>query len=898
LNSNVWADICHSIPSSGGREDSLGARANHWCPSNALMQPSDAVMQLLPGPDGEEGSDHESDHESDDAPLYMLNVQVISATELEEPGYQFGDLTRRIFGSCRLNRVYVEVRLGSQVDTTSKVTKESRNSFTFASEPLKLIYRGDEQLGVRVRDNRGMQLGGDPVVGEGSVPLSIDHRDGRQPPQVVHLRPGGRLKIQLGMQALAAEQADDALASAASAKFCNRAALQPWKEEYASLPNLDSKKRRKVVKFGEKAAVDPDEMKQSAVGKYKNCALVMRAGVPDSWKDFAWYHCSGAAAWSKKLEKESSTLASKYERDMLATFGDYVPQAFAGGVQGEAPLFNQGITQLRSCHMVLEEEWPHLVKMLTPDGFNKAKRILWTLNTEWSKADCCPWIPPMVLAILTFSSEHDAYAALHCLLKRSWRNEKTTDIKARIFLFCTREQFCRVVQQFVARMRRDGGRPKDILDQLRSKGANENSLIAKMLCDCLASVLPARAFLRLLGSVMIGGWKVVARYLAALLHAVSPALSDCRDGASAEHKIIEDLAEHAKSLTGGELDKFVNAAFKPDMQSRHDPYEKFEGDVPGISSDAITAANLAWPRGAMSSWIDPEMFNLLELSSLISLWSGPLPLQVRDCRLQLVFAPAKHGYTLEALASKCEDYGEAPMLLLVAASPDIVLGAYSPCPFQRTHQVGYAEQPGVDLADSFVFVAPRAPDREERRIDPTRADRALTLQEYAVEHKEDGLHDDQLRAHWGALERSSEHDMPKDMEIRTRSALKHYLWTDANKMLFHFGRETLMFGGPNPAISFDESLNKSTSHFCATFGSPPLSDLGVLGRGKSVRVGGRTGKIIIEDDSELPFKVAFNDGQVPEADWFRRGDLEALESAEDESFTFRPSCLEVFAFVD
>mmetsp|Transcript_124718 Transcript_124718/g.216169 ORF Transcript_124718/g.216169 Transcript_124718/m.216169 type:complete len:589 (+) Transcript_124718:107-1873(+) len=50
--------------------------------------------------------------------------------------------------------------------------------------------------------------------------------------------------------------------------------------------------------------------------------------------------------------------------------------------------------------------------------------------------------------------------------------------------------------------------------------------------------------------------------------------------------------------------------------------------------------------------------------------------------------------------------------------------------------------------------------------------------------------------------------------------------------------------------------------------------------GQSVRVGSRTGTIVQKDDSYLPFKVAFNDDQLPVADWVCS--VELLDSAAKE----------------
>mmetsp|Transcript_109712 Transcript_109712/g.211006 ORF Transcript_109712/g.211006 Transcript_109712/m.211006 type:complete len:613 (-) Transcript_109712:132-1970(-) len=61
--------------------------------------------------------------------------------------------------------------------------------------------------------------------------------------------------------------------------------------------------------------------------------------------------------------------------------------------------------------------------------------------------------------------------------------------------------------------------------------------------------------------------------------------------------------------------------------------------------------------------------------------------------------------------------------------------------------------------------------------------------------------------------------------------------------------------------------------------------------GKPVMVRSRTGKIIIEDDSELPYKVVFDDGQFPKADWVKHEDTEVLHFAQETASAFDPAKL-------
>mmetsp|Transcript_10919 Transcript_10919/g.18593 ORF Transcript_10919/g.18593 Transcript_10919/m.18593 type:complete len:193 (+) Transcript_10919:302-880(+) len=73
-----------------------------------------------------------------------------------------------------------------------------------------------------------------------------------------------------------------------------------------------------------------------------------------------------------------------------------------------------------------------------------------------------------------------------------------------------------------------------------------------------------------------------------------------------------------------------------------------------------------------------------------------------------------------------------------------------------------------------------------------------------------------------------------------------------------------------PAAAAEPSL-KEPARLRPLLGSPPK-----MGSPVRVTASGRVGKVIAEDDSDLPYKVQFEDGAMPQADWFTKGSVEAL----------------------
>jgi len=121
---------------------------------------------------------------------YELLVQVLSASDLGPPEYRLGDITVGLFGGTAslLSAVYVELAMVADGQPLSSITSDSKLKRTacaqnprnqcsvgFLDEKTLLAYpTSGGTLMLRVRDERSIQasIRGDPLIGEGSLPLS------------------------------------------------------------------------------------------------------------------------------------------------------------------------------------------------------------------------------------------------------------------------------------------------------------------------------------------------------------------------------------------------------------------------------------------------------------------------------------------------------------------------------------------------------------------------------------------------------------------------------------------------------------------------------------------------------------------------------------------------------
>lgn len=137
---------------------------------------------------------------------YEVRVEVASASEVGDPEYRIGDIAIGALGKNALN-AYVEVALGAGSQKTTVGTACSRD-VDFSGEEMVFAFAGEPAITVKLWDKRTVQaaMRGDPLIGEGSLLLPSELRDGRQQTDVVDLarngKPMGSVQLRYRMVAL------------------------------------------------------------------------------------------------------------------------------------------------------------------------------------------------------------------------------------------------------------------------------------------------------------------------------------------------------------------------------------------------------------------------------------------------------------------------------------------------------------------------------------------------------------------------------------------------------------------------------------------------------------------------------------------------------------------------
>jgi len=110
----------------------------------------------------------------------QVRVQVLFVSNLSEPEYRFGDKFSSVVGMAMpLGNVYVTLELGDKSLSTSPAPnpKGEKHVKFDAPEKLTFTYQNQEYIDIAVRDRRGIQglVRGDPLIGEGKLPLNDTH---------------------------------------------------------------------------------------------------------------------------------------------------------------------------------------------------------------------------------------------------------------------------------------------------------------------------------------------------------------------------------------------------------------------------------------------------------------------------------------------------------------------------------------------------------------------------------------------------------------------------------------------------------------------------------------------------------------------------------------------------
>lgn len=427
-----------------------------------------------------------------------------------------------------------------------------------------------------------------------------------------------------------------------------------------------------AVGFLQKCTGVPDELLADFIAS-------VRKGVPDGLKRLIWPLAAG-----KALGPVSDVDVNEfYNKLLFRSFGGVHPVEF----QDPVPTFCQGVHGIDDApplNQVVKHLW-----LLKPQGQHILRRLLWVSQLTSHQIDFCPFLPNLMLVLLTFFSEAETMFIISELLLEA-ESAGPSDYP-KIILSLTQMQ--KQVKVFIREGKKRGNIP-EILAYLENLGVNLEEAVTRLLQDGLASKLPFRTLCRLVGAFLCEGSEVIIRFGMALLKRKEAAIVACTTAAEAlkalenpseerqvNHEEVEALSKVAYSLPIKNLSMArVSSSWKISYAAPKKTYEKH----------IFCRPRLYEPRGNVPN----------------AVWEAIWPWVPANCRVydpHLIYVPVMDGTSLRTCLEKCKKHKDSAMVFFAYGKNMDIMGGFSPTIWSRTS--GYLDLLSFARAaeDAFVF---------------------------------------------------------------------------------------------------------------------------------------------------------------------------------------------------
>lgn len=446
-----------------------------------------------------------------------------------------------------------------------------------------------------------------------------------------------------------------------------------------------------AVRFLQKCPAVPDDLRVDFAGS-------VRKGVPDGLKRalgldlssfFALLHVFQAglgrpkpgliwplAAGQALGEVSDVDAADFYNKLLFRSFGNVHPLEF----QDPVPTFCQGVQGIEDApplDAVVKDLW-----LLKPQGQHILRRLLWVSQLTSHQIEFCPFLPNLMLVLLTFFSEAETMFIVSEMLA-----EEDASDYPRIIL--SLEQMQKQVKVFVREGKKRNNIP-EVLGHLESLG-NVDEFVTRLLQDGLASKLPFRMLTRVVGAFLGEGSEVIMRFGMAILKRKQAEILQCdslekvykllEPPEQVSHEEVEVLSKVAYSL---QIKSFsmarVSSSWRISYAAPKKGYEKHLFCRPRLYEPRGNVPNAVWE--AIWPWV---------------------PANSRVYDPHLIYVPVMDGTSLRTCLEKCKKNKDAAMVFFAYGRNMDIMGGFSPAIWSRTS--GYLDLLSCARAseDAFVF---------------------------------------------------------------------------------------------------------------------------------------------------------------------------------------------------
>ncbi|EDO06091.2 hypothetical protein BBOV_II001320 [Babesia bovis T2Bo] len=324
-------------------------------------------------------------------------------------------------------------------------------------------------------------------------------------------------------------------------------------------------------------------------------------------------------------------------------------------------------------------------ELLTADGIDEVKRIMWCLNTEFSsKIEFLPMIPSLCCLLMVYMTPEATLCVLHCLMARAVES-RGMECGER-FLFVDREGFAEFIIYVVSVIRYH---MRKLVSKMQLLNVDLAAWIARSVQSVFSHMLPFDFILRIYGDFLFEGEIVLCRYCLALVNYAHDRLMQCNTRENAEETLY-----HIGLDSELDVDTLTKLAYSFRLK-----YYKADATGCGITPYLMPVKIKVFYRPRMSAFSSVLKEYTWEL-----LWSWLLP-GYRILDPHLIYSSDHHGTSMLGLVKTIKDSNRfnVSAFLFVETTTADVFGVFIPVLNNELVDGLFTSQKISDNLNSFVF---------------------------------------------------------------------------------------------------------------------------------------------------------------------------------------------------
>ena len=405
------------------------------------------------------------------------------------------------------------------------------------------------------------------------------------------------------------------------------------------------------------------ELPRTAAECQKKLKYLIRRGVPDRYRRAVWLAASGVTEAGRSTQDQ-------YDFALRQTFGDSVGCSSSGGGNGGDGSVGGGMPTVGNVP-TFGGSFVYSLQYINESGVEAAKRLLCVIATAHPEIEFSPFIPAIVVVLLGFMFEADAFAVIECVIERTKKEKR--------YIFLHRAEFMAFAKSFDTFFAKKYSKAARRLQEL---GVSLESIARCLFDSFFSGYISYPLVLRIFDAFINEGVRVIFRVAVALLSSFKFAALPITS--------LEEFREYFTQYSLQQGDLLVKHAFS--LSVSDEKIQKLGAThLSALLQDeeATQDAGRVYYRPKMET--RSEIIGDVELEAI---WSFlPRRLVITDPRL--IFTTAANGFNLRTMIEATK---ECFPVFAVIRTRDYAFGFYS-----SDSLYGAEQDKTVGTGECFLF---------------------------------------------------------------------------------------------------------------------------------------------------------------------------------------------------